>query len=108
MGANPFFIRLMAGGLLRPKNTILWADIAGRVEAVSGSPGAMVGTGWLSIDRRCLTHDDKHRIFAAILRERDHLVRECLAIHGHLLHSLVYVTRILHLNLIGRRYQTGM
>ena len=45
MRANPFFIRLMAGGLLRPKNTILGADIAGRVEAVSGSPGVMVGTG---------------------------------------------------------------
>jgi NADPH:quinone reductase-like Zn-dependent oxidoreductase len=34
MRANPFFIRLMAGGLLRPKNPILGADVAGRVEAV--------------------------------------------------------------------------
>jgi NADPH:quinone reductase-like Zn-dependent oxidoreductase len=34
MRANPFFIRLMAGGLLRPKNTILGADMAGQVEAV--------------------------------------------------------------------------
>jgi NADPH:quinone reductase-like Zn-dependent oxidoreductase len=34
MRANPFFIRFMAGGLLRPKNTILGADLAGRVEAV--------------------------------------------------------------------------
>jgi NADPH:quinone reductase-like Zn-dependent oxidoreductase len=31
--ANPFFIRLMPGGLLRPKNKILGADLAGRVEA---------------------------------------------------------------------------
>jgi NADPH:quinone reductase-like Zn-dependent oxidoreductase len=31
---DPFLIRLMTGGLLRPKNTILGADIAGRVEAV--------------------------------------------------------------------------
>jgi NADPH:quinone reductase-like Zn-dependent oxidoreductase len=34
MRANPFFIRLMVGGLLKPKNTILGADMAGRVEAV--------------------------------------------------------------------------
>ena len=32
--ANPFFIRLMPGGLFRPKNKILGADVAGRVEAV--------------------------------------------------------------------------
>lgn len=32
--ANPFFIRLMVGGLLKPKNPILGADVAGRVEAV--------------------------------------------------------------------------
>jgi NADPH:quinone reductase-like Zn-dependent oxidoreductase len=31
---DPFLIRLMTGGLLKPKNTILGADIAGRVEAV--------------------------------------------------------------------------
>jgi NADPH:quinone reductase-like Zn-dependent oxidoreductase len=31
--ANPFFIRLMPGGLFRPKNKILGADLAGRVEA---------------------------------------------------------------------------
>ena len=31
--ADPFLLRLMAG-LLKPKNTILGADIAGRVEAV--------------------------------------------------------------------------
>ncbi len=37
MRANPFFIRLMAGGLLRPKNTILGADVAGRVEAVGSN-----------------------------------------------------------------------
>ena len=32
--ADPFLVRLMAGGLLKPKITILGADIAGRVEAV--------------------------------------------------------------------------
>ena len=32
--AKPFLVRLMGGGLLRPKNKILGADIAGRVEAV--------------------------------------------------------------------------
>jgi len=31
---EPFMVRLMIGGLRRPKNTILGADIAGRVEAV--------------------------------------------------------------------------
>jgi NADPH:quinone reductase-like Zn-dependent oxidoreductase len=34
MRANPFFVRLAAGGLLKPKNTILGADMAGQVEAV--------------------------------------------------------------------------
>ena len=34
MRANPFFLRLMTGGLLKPKNAILGADVAGRVEAV--------------------------------------------------------------------------
>ena len=37
MRASPFFIRLMAGGLLRPKNTILGADMAGRVEAIGSN-----------------------------------------------------------------------
>jgi len=32
--ANPFFMRLMTGGLFRPKNKILGADLAGRVEAI--------------------------------------------------------------------------
>ena len=32
--ANPFFIRLAKGGLLRPKYPILGVDMAGRVEAV--------------------------------------------------------------------------
>jgi NADPH:quinone reductase-like Zn-dependent oxidoreductase len=32
--ANPFFMRLMPGGLFRPKNQILGADVAGRVEAI--------------------------------------------------------------------------
>jgi len=31
---KPFLVRLMGAGLLKPKNTILGADIAGRVEAV--------------------------------------------------------------------------
>jgi NADPH:quinone reductase-like Zn-dependent oxidoreductase len=30
----PFLIRMMSGGLSRPKNTILGADVAGRVEAI--------------------------------------------------------------------------
>jgi NADPH:quinone reductase-like Zn-dependent oxidoreductase len=34
MRANPFFIRLMLGGFLQPKNKILGADVAGRVEAI--------------------------------------------------------------------------
>jgi NADPH:quinone reductase-like Zn-dependent oxidoreductase len=34
MRANPFFIRLASGGFLEPKNKILGADLAGRVEAV--------------------------------------------------------------------------
>jgi NADPH:quinone reductase-like Zn-dependent oxidoreductase len=34
--ADPFLIRFMGAGLLRPKHKILGADIAGRVEAVGG------------------------------------------------------------------------
>ncbi len=34
MRADPFFIRLVPGGFLQPKNKILGADVAGRVEAV--------------------------------------------------------------------------
>jgi NADPH:quinone reductase-like Zn-dependent oxidoreductase len=34
MRANPFFLRLMGGSFLRPKNPILGVDVAGRVEAV--------------------------------------------------------------------------
>jgi NADPH:quinone reductase-like Zn-dependent oxidoreductase len=37
MRANPFFIRLAPGGFLQPKNKILGADVAGRVEAVGRS-----------------------------------------------------------------------
>ncbi|HEY3308423.1 MAG TPA: NAD(P)-dependent alcohol dehydrogenase, partial [Desulfuromonadaceae bacterium] len=33
--ANPFFMRLMPGGLFRPKNKMLGADVAGRVEDIS-------------------------------------------------------------------------
>jgi len=32
--AKPFFIRLMPGGFLQPKNKILGADLSGRVEAI--------------------------------------------------------------------------
>ncbi|MDD4968729.1 MAG: NAD(P)-dependent alcohol dehydrogenase [Paludibacter sp.] len=32
--ASPFLVRAMGGGLLKPKNKILGADVAGRVEAV--------------------------------------------------------------------------
>ena len=35
--ADPFFIRLMGAGLLKPKHKILGADMAGRVEAVGGN-----------------------------------------------------------------------
>jgi NADPH:quinone reductase-like Zn-dependent oxidoreductase len=34
MRANPFFIRLVPGCFLQPKNKILGADVAGRVEAI--------------------------------------------------------------------------
>ena len=34
MRANPFFIRLVPGGFFHPKNKILGADVAGRVEAI--------------------------------------------------------------------------
>ena len=37
MRANPFFIRLVPGGFLRPKNKIPGGDVAGRVEAVGGN-----------------------------------------------------------------------
>ena len=32
--ADPFFVRLMGNGFLKPKHKILGIDIAGRVEAV--------------------------------------------------------------------------
>jgi NADPH:quinone reductase-like Zn-dependent oxidoreductase len=37
MRANPFFIRLVPGGFLQPKNKILGADLAGRVETIGSS-----------------------------------------------------------------------
>jgi NADPH:quinone reductase-like Zn-dependent oxidoreductase len=37
MRANPFFIRLMPGGFLQPKNKILGADVAGRVETIGSN-----------------------------------------------------------------------
>jgi len=49
MRANPFFIRLAPGGFLQPKNKILGADLAGRVEAIgitsSNSSQAMKFSG---------------------------------------------------------------
>ena len=49
--ADIFLIRLMGGGLLKPKNMRLGADIAGRVEAVGRNikqfqPGDEVFAGW--------------------------------------------------------------
>src|SRR5512139_2573144 len=35
--AKPFFIRLVPRGFLRPKNKILGADVAGRVEAIGSN-----------------------------------------------------------------------
>jgi NADPH:quinone reductase-like Zn-dependent oxidoreductase len=53
---EPFLVRLMGSGLLKPKNTILGADVAGRVEAVGRSVkqfqpgdevfGELSGCGW--------------------------------------------------------------
>jgi NADPH:quinone reductase-like Zn-dependent oxidoreductase len=37
MRAKPFFIRLMPGGFLQPKNKILGADLAGRVESTGNN-----------------------------------------------------------------------
>ncbi len=37
MRADPFIVRLMGEGLLRPKHKILGADIAGRIEEVGGN-----------------------------------------------------------------------
>ena len=37
MRANPFFIRLMPGSLLHPKNKILGGDVAGRVETIGSN-----------------------------------------------------------------------
>ena len=35
--ANPFFMRLIPGGFVRPKNMILGADLAGRIEAIGSN-----------------------------------------------------------------------
>jgi NADPH:quinone reductase-like Zn-dependent oxidoreductase len=37
MRANPFFIRLRPGGFLQPKNKILGADVAGRIESIGNT-----------------------------------------------------------------------
>jgi len=37
MRAKPFFVRLVPGGFLQPKNKILGADVAGRVEAIGNN-----------------------------------------------------------------------
>jgi NADPH:quinone reductase-like Zn-dependent oxidoreductase len=37
MRAKPFFVRLVPGGFLQPKNKILGADVAGRVETIGSS-----------------------------------------------------------------------
>jgi len=37
MRAKPFFVRLVPGGFLQPKNKILGADVAGQVEAVGSN-----------------------------------------------------------------------
>jgi len=37
MRANPFFIRLVSGSVLRPKNKILGGDVAGQVEAIGSN-----------------------------------------------------------------------
>jgi len=37
MRAKPFFIRLVPRGFLQPKNKILGADLAGRVEAIGSN-----------------------------------------------------------------------
>ena len=61
--ADPFVIRFMSG-LLKPNNTILGADIAGRVEAIGRNvqeflPGDAVfgdlsGCGWGRVCRVCI------------------------------------------------------
>ncbi len=55
MRANPFFIRVMVGGLVKPKYPIRGVDVAGRIEAVGSDvkqfePGDEV-FGYLSDDR---------------------------------------------------------
>jgi NADPH:quinone reductase-like Zn-dependent oxidoreductase len=37
MRAKPFFIRLIPGGFLQPKNKILGADVAGRIESIGNN-----------------------------------------------------------------------
>ena len=76
-------------------------DNGGHIHADEEQKRPVVRMGGNECKRRFLAHDDKHRIVTPILRERDHLIRERSTIQGNLLHSLVDVTRILHLKLIG-------
>lgn len=56
LSGKPYFVRAMVGGLRKPKNTILGADVAGVVEAVGSSVdafgpgdeifGDLSGAGW--------------------------------------------------------------
>jgi len=56
LNGKPFIVRIIAGGILKPKNTILGADIAGRIEAVGRNAkqfqqgddvfGELSGCGW--------------------------------------------------------------
>jgi NADPH:quinone reductase-like Zn-dependent oxidoreductase len=64
---SPFLARIMAGGLLKPKQTILGVDLAGRVEAVGASvtrfqPGDEVfggcGTGGAFAEYACAAKAD--------------------------------------------------
>jgi NADPH:quinone reductase-like Zn-dependent oxidoreductase len=62
MRAKPFFIRLVSGGFLQPKNKILGADVAGRVKAIGSNvkqfqPGDEVFGYLPSITAQCRTRE---------------------------------------------------
>ena len=56
LNGKPFLMRLMGYGLLKPKNTILGASIAGRVQAPHGA-------AWIH-DRVLFYRDDGHRYWS--------------------------------------------